>query len=114
MDGWNTDFLLGRPIFKCELLVLGRIYTLVLQFDCCECSCDFEGLKSRPFTIGQFPSHMLSASRAAERFLQKFPMCFLKRLGLHPRCMQPTNPLIGISAQSQKNGTFSMYLLLSY
>ncbi len=25
MDGWNTTFLLGRPIFRGELLVLGRV-----------------------------------------------------------------------------------------
>ena len=25
MDGWNTSFLLGRLIFRCELLVLGRV-----------------------------------------------------------------------------------------
>ncbi len=25
MDGWNTTFLLGRPIFRCELLVSGRV-----------------------------------------------------------------------------------------
>ena len=23
--GWNTTFLLGRPIFRCELLVPGRV-----------------------------------------------------------------------------------------
>ena len=26
MDGWNTTFLLGRPIFRCELLVSGRVH----------------------------------------------------------------------------------------
>ena len=25
MDGWNTGFLLGRPIFRGELLVLGSV-----------------------------------------------------------------------------------------
>ena len=25
MDGWNTTFLLGRPIFRGELLVSGRV-----------------------------------------------------------------------------------------
>ena len=25
MDGWNTRFLLGWPIFRCELLVSGRV-----------------------------------------------------------------------------------------
>ena len=25
MDGWNTTFLLGRSIFRGELLVLGRV-----------------------------------------------------------------------------------------
>ena len=25
MDGWNTTFLLGRPIFRCELLVFGGV-----------------------------------------------------------------------------------------
>ena len=25
MDGWNTSFILGRPIFRCELLVSGRV-----------------------------------------------------------------------------------------
>ena len=25
MDGWNTSFLLGWPIFRGELLVLGRV-----------------------------------------------------------------------------------------
>ena len=25
MDGWNTSFLLGWPIFRCELLVLGSV-----------------------------------------------------------------------------------------
>ena len=25
MDGWNTTFLLGRPIFRCELLVSGSV-----------------------------------------------------------------------------------------
>ena len=25
MDGWNTTFLLGWPIFRCELLVSGRV-----------------------------------------------------------------------------------------
>ena len=25
MDGWNTTFVLGRPFFRGELLVLGRI-----------------------------------------------------------------------------------------
>ncbi len=25
MDGWNTTFLLGRPIFRCELLVSGKV-----------------------------------------------------------------------------------------
>ena len=33
MDAWNTTFLLGRPIFRCELLVSGRVifwfYTLL-------------------------------------------------------------------------------------
>ena len=32
MDGWNTTFLLGRPIFRCELLVSGRVY-IHHQFD---------------------------------------------------------------------------------
>ena len=26
MDGWNTSFLLGWPIFRGELLVSGRVY----------------------------------------------------------------------------------------
>ncbi len=26
MDGWNTSFLLGRPMFRGELLVLGRVH----------------------------------------------------------------------------------------
>ena len=26
MDGWNTSFLLGWPIFRCELLVSGSVY----------------------------------------------------------------------------------------
>ena len=25
MDGWNTSFLLRWPIFRCELLVSGRV-----------------------------------------------------------------------------------------
>ena len=25
MDDWNTTFLLGWPVFRCELLVLGRV-----------------------------------------------------------------------------------------
>jgi len=25
MDGWNTSFLLGWPIIRCELLVSGRV-----------------------------------------------------------------------------------------
>ena len=25
MDGWNTGFLLGWPIFRCKLLVFGRV-----------------------------------------------------------------------------------------
>ena len=28
MDGCNTSFLLGRPIFRCELLVSGRVIDL--------------------------------------------------------------------------------------
>ena len=28
MDGWNTSFLLGWPIFRCELLVSGRVLPL--------------------------------------------------------------------------------------
>ena len=31
MDGWNTTFLLGRPIFRCELLVSGRVSLTTLQ-----------------------------------------------------------------------------------
>ena len=27
MDGWNTCFLLGWPILRCELLVSGRVLT---------------------------------------------------------------------------------------
>ena len=27
MDGWNTSFLLGWPIFRGKLLVLGRVYS---------------------------------------------------------------------------------------
>jgi len=26
IDGWNTTFLLGRPIFRGELLVSGRVH----------------------------------------------------------------------------------------
>ena len=26
MYGWNTTFLLGWPIFRCELLVSGRVF----------------------------------------------------------------------------------------
>ena len=29
MDGWNTCFLLGRPIFRCELLVSGSVAELM-------------------------------------------------------------------------------------
>ena len=28
MDGWNTILLLGWPIFRCELLVSGRVDTV--------------------------------------------------------------------------------------
>ena len=31
MDGWNTTFLLGRPIFRCELLVSGRVTIYLLS-----------------------------------------------------------------------------------
>ena len=31
MDGWNTTFLLGRPIFRGELLVSGRISQVELD-----------------------------------------------------------------------------------
>ena len=27
MDGWNTSFLLGWPIFRCYMLVSGSVYT---------------------------------------------------------------------------------------
>ena len=30
MDGWKTIFLLGGPIFRGELLVLGRVLSLKL------------------------------------------------------------------------------------
>ena len=30
MDAWNTTFLLGRPIFRGELLVSGRVYHILL------------------------------------------------------------------------------------
>ena len=30
MDGWNTIFLLGRPIFRGELLVSGRVKIIIL------------------------------------------------------------------------------------
>ena len=26
MDGWNTSFLLGWPMFRCELLVSGGVF----------------------------------------------------------------------------------------
>ena len=29
MDGWNTTFLLGRPIFRGELLVSGRVFSAI-------------------------------------------------------------------------------------
>ena len=29
MDGWNTTFLLGRPIFRGELLVSGRVICMI-------------------------------------------------------------------------------------
>ena len=32
MDGWNTTFLLGKPIFRGELLVSGRVVILVAGF----------------------------------------------------------------------------------
>ena len=31
MDGWNTSFLLGWPIFWCELLVSGRVSPMVME-----------------------------------------------------------------------------------
>ena len=32
MDGWNTTFLLGRPIFRGQLLVSGSVYTCIFGF----------------------------------------------------------------------------------
>ena len=31
MDGWNTTFLLGRPIFRGELLISGRVDVFPFQ-----------------------------------------------------------------------------------
>ncbi len=31
MDGWSTRFLLGWPIFRCELLVFGSVITKIPQ-----------------------------------------------------------------------------------
>ena len=38
MDGWKMNFLLGWPIFRCELLVSGRVNQLFLAlvFRCVE------------------------------------------------------------------------------
>ena len=33
MDGWNTSFLLGWPIFRGELLVSGRVYIYIYIYD---------------------------------------------------------------------------------
>ena len=36
MDGWNTTFLLGSPIFRGELLVSGRVCLIkVVEVDSC-------------------------------------------------------------------------------
>ena len=32
MDGWNTSFLLGWPILRCELLVSGRVQLPTIDF----------------------------------------------------------------------------------
>ena len=31
MDGWKMNFLLGRPIFRCDLLVSGRVLPKVVE-----------------------------------------------------------------------------------
>ena len=31
MDDWKTSFLLGWPIFRCELLVSGRVVTSLMD-----------------------------------------------------------------------------------
>jgi len=42
MDGWNTRFLSGWPIFRCELIVFGEGYTKT--FNLHEANCLFQDL----------------------------------------------------------------------
>ena len=45
MDGWNTTFLLGRPIFRGEPLVSGRVSILDVNDACLHAISDFRYLQ---------------------------------------------------------------------
>ena len=54
MDGWKTSFLLGRPIFRCELLVSGRVD----KVDCAFSRCCLEDGRGDSFLGGNHPSNL--------------------------------------------------------
>ena len=66
MDGWNTSFLLGWPIFRGELLVSGRVIQVIFDDKSQESVVVYKAGFNAIFAIFAFPQTFPSPSKLSD------------------------------------------------